>query len=864
MSHRRSIFHIRPALPPPGLILTSLLFAAPLLLFLGALRRGEIPYFMDTLMYFFPLRVHAAHLLAAGEWPLWNRCLMGGVPLFENPQAALAYPGHWPFLLQPGGFWFTLPMLAQLGLWAALTCWAARRIGAGRWAAFFAGALTLAGSYGWSRLQFGNYLNVLPWWPLWLGAAHAFAAAGGALWLAVGGLGVALMLLGGAHQLAAYGLAGLGLYALAQAALARGRRGRWLLFLMVTFGCGVAIAAPGWLPQAAFLKETSRPQGLAAGEVLQGTIGSWSELARALAGDWPLLKGRPGEPWSDAESSAAIGLVALALALIAPRRRSLRHAWLGAWAAALLGGALSLRVVMEPLLRAAPQAGIFHDPRRWLGLTQWMLALAAGLGAATLGDYGQHAWRRASGGRIWTALVFAPPLIGGGAVAATLWSGAPRYAALNAALLGAVLVAAWLGRRRAGRAMLACALGGALALLAHATWVTTDLAMTPVGGLLDPKSPPPIARAGLNPGQRFFTMDWQRAASYDYRRPDLADWALPNLACLWGLEDLGGYEPAQSERYRAFMRRVHEGQPWRQAFPQHFGLVGVAKAGRIFDEANVRAAIFPRWGVPLYFAPTRDAGVLAAAYPAGLSQNFQARVLVLNGDTSERLQLQVRQGENAFTYATAPLHPVSAGDDLAALPGEFGGERPEAPGAGRLMAGGADMPPQFGEPPLLLLGAPARGRVIDGYVWNADLAEIWKPVAMSEIAAVMRYQGNPAWVAWPGGEGEVLTKKIAANRIELEVDVKPSAPGGAARMVVHDAWWPGWRAWVDGKEARIEAEGLWRAIALAPGRHAVAMEYRPPLVADSMKIAGAGLAALAAITALAAGANALGRRRRAA
>lgn len=161
------------------------------------LLRGAIPNFMDPLMYFFPLRVHAARLIHAGELPLWNRCLMGGMPLFENPQAALAYPLNWPFLAWPNGFWFLFPLLMQLGLYAALTAWALRRIGAGH-AAWFGGALALAGSYGWSRLQYGNYMNILPWWPLWLGAAHAYAADGRRRWLAWGTVALSLGILGGA------------------------------------------------------------------------------------------------------------------------------------------------------------------------------------------------------------------------------------------------------------------------------------------------------------------------------------------------------------------------------------------------------------------------------------------------------------------------------------------------------------------------------------------------------------------------------------------------------------------------------------------------------------------------------------------
>ena len=56
------------------LAIFGVLLAAPSLLMIGPLVRGAIPWFMDTVMYFFPLRVHAARLLGGGELPLWNRC----------------------------------------------------------------------------------------------------------------------------------------------------------------------------------------------------------------------------------------------------------------------------------------------------------------------------------------------------------------------------------------------------------------------------------------------------------------------------------------------------------------------------------------------------------------------------------------------------------------------------------------------------------------------------------------------------------------------------------------------------------------------------------------------------------------------
>lgn len=52
--------------------------------------------------------------------------------------------------------------------------------------------------------------------------------------------------------------------------------------------------------------------------------------------------------------------------------------------------------------------------------------------------------------------------------------------------------------------------------------------------------------------------------------------------------------------------------------------------------------------------------------------------------------------------------------------------------------------------------------------------------------------------------------------------------GGAAYLVLTDAWFPGWRAWVDGAEQTVwRADHALRAVWLPPGRHRVEFRYAP-------------------------------------
>ena len=67
---------------------------------------------------------------------------------------------------------------------------------------------------------------------------------------------------------------------------------------------------------------------------------------------------------------------------------------------------------------------------------------------------------------------------------------------------------------------------------------------------------------------------------------------------------------------------------------------------------------------------------------------------------------------------------------------------------------------------------------------------------------------------------------VSARPDRLQIDV--DAPDGGY-LVVLETYDPGWRATVDGAAAAVvPANILFRGIAVAPGRHAVEMIYRPP------------------------------------
>ncbi|MCM0080602.1 YfhO family protein [Geomonas sp. Red32] len=75
----------------------------------------------------------------------------------------------------------------------------------------------------------------------------------------------------------------------------------------------------------------------------------------------------------------------------------------------------------------------------------------------------------------------------------------------------------------------------------------------------------------------------------------------------------------------------------------------------------------------------------------------------------------------------------------------------------------------------------------------------------------------------PVAPGAVLSLSRRAERIE----VAGEAAAGAT-MVINDAFWPGWRAAIDGREVPIlAADALVRAVVWPAGKHTLVMEYRP-------------------------------------
>jgi len=79
--------------------------------------------------------------------------------------------------------------------------------------------------------------------------------------------------------------------------------------------------------------------------------------------------------------------------------------------------------------------------------------------------------------------------------------------------------------------------------------------------------------------------------------------------------------------------------------------------------------------------------------------------------------------------------------------------------------------------------------------------------------------------------------RYAAHEVELEVD--GSAP---AFLVTSEVHYPGWRAWVDGREQPLVlTNGAFRGLPVPAGRHQVRMRFAPRILWCGLLVCALGV-----------------------
>jgi hypothetical protein len=880
--------------------LFALALAGACFLLYGQYALGAIPGGMDNVLFTAPL--------FSVKWddglPLWDRWQASGSGYVDNLQAAPLYPPRWPFYFVedwrdyfgPHCFLHYLIAFATAGLFF-------RGLGLSRGAAL-AGAILFAGGGGLG----GRILNSTPfhaacWLPLLLhGAAGTERSRAWATTAAF-----AMILLTGSPHLMLYGVVGYGIV-FASIALPKTLRetseprkaiGRLALSRMIHGALGLVIASPTLIPGVLRTGDSLRSETNAAANLADSV--AWSELPYLFLGGT-----QAGIYPEYIDKSCYIGAVALILAFRGMLRRTAwrdGRVWAGAALVVVgvvfaLGENIGLGYVMPYIpgfnqLQGPPRALILAAAG-WsvlgaLGLESLSgesarkTAFAClGLGAAALGwiawmtaatDFGPLDW-------LW------------------MWAQSPRaprgwaFLALDAGVFlilgGAILTISPASSRLRQRLLLGL-------LLAQMIHFAPRVQLEPLG----PEAfDPPEAVAWLAAFAAAHPEEPFRVVGYDALRLQAGgttylwnlDFLYPKTSTLFGLEDIHGFDPLLSRRYRDLIART----AGRAAYDDPIRTIEIERPDpRLLDLLNVRFVLgHPRdrrlTNLPQIVTPDSPVVRVDAWEAKGpkempieqwLFVSFAARAAGRPlGTEIARLVVDAEEGRFAFPVRlgieTADITTLNAPEEwrrrLAIRPHlQWKMMFPDASGDHeRLLAhwrGRID----FGRPlrvksatwelaepyrcVFYIAGQSCRLAPQEDDPWRLahgqedDLAPIFEYTAAQPRAALI-----PDFAASDGAvslDESILATATAPEEAirwrdrrtnSFALEVQTDAP---ALLFLREMWAPGWRAQIDGRDAKVlRINDLFLGVELPAGAKEVRFAYRPRLFFALLWLAGMTLA----------------------
>jgi len=380
--------------------------AAPFLLFVLPLVRGEVIYWGLPALQFIPWRHYAWELLRQGVWPLWNPLNGLGAPLLANYQLALFYPPALPlFLLDEiwgpaglaWGFTFLIPLhlaWGAVGLQRLLHTLGIRLRGQ-----IVAGLAFSLGGYLVARGSFFSMIWAAVWLPWILNGLETLLEQAQVRDKILSSLKIslyiAIMLLAGHAQVAWYALLFAGLWLLVRA-WQFGRIKLTVKTIGIFAACGILallLTAVQLFPTFEYLHQSQRA---AAYEYETAMVYSFSPL-RLLGYLIPDLFGNPGYGdfygyatyWEDA---VYLGLIPFFLALTTSvwlfkkgnRSNRLWQVTGLLWLMAIGGTVLALgsnTPIFPWLFRHIPTFEMFQAPARWMFWPTTAMAILAGFAA---------------------------------------------------------------------------------------------------------------------------------------------------------------------------------------------------------------------------------------------------------------------------------------------------------------------------------------------------------------------------------------------------------------------------------------------------------------------------------------------------
>ncbi len=733
----------------------------------------------DFNSFYYPLSAFAANQIHAGHFPLWNPYLYAGAPFAADYQAGALYPLN--LLVWAVARPFTYGVFESLAIfhvwWASVTMYGfARTIGLRRASALIAGITFAYGGFMTAQIGHAPMIAVASWLPAVLAALYRARQGRGIGWTVLAGLGLTMATLAGHPQVLLY-----------------------VLTVAVAYGI--------------FLAWVERP--IAAIPIVEGDDG-------AIA---PPVMPRAREGWSRA--------------LPVFRTDSLARHWasaiarLGIMLVIAVGLAAPLLLPAEQLSRRSVRAGIGYDNATQFSVEP--VALLQLVLPKVFGDNPTNYWNVFSNGEIW------------------------GYAGV-AALILAVIGVLWRTRAASGQKLFFVALGG-FALL----------------GALGPFTPLHGWLYGFVPGY-----DRVRAAG---RLLLLYDLAVAILAA-WGLDALLDWIAVRRTTDAALgllLRQVRRGVGiivavlalgiiplfyaliLRQDTPVNRPVIAVdglnllllilvgilaliwaverrgigSRAAAVLATALI---VFDLFSATIGFNPTTD-NLLAGFQQPAARQELIARTAsgppfrIDTDDISDRWQpsLAAIDGVDSVSGAYNPLQLA----DYAALRERAQSSRSSAL-YGLLNVAYVGVPAEKPAPAdwqkaftgdKVAFYQPSRPPLSRAFVVGAAESVAGPGAAFDRIKAP---DFDPAKVVYLQGAVQPTATDPAAHAATVTangtdgVTVRVTT-GGAGYLVLSDAYYPDWRATVDGHDTTIlQADLAFRAVYLpGGGDHTIVFRFRP-------------------------------------
>ena len=465
----------------PGRWLLPAVLGLQILVFLPSLVtpgliRAPLPKLSEATDQNYPWDMFWREEVRAGRAPFWNPYLFGGTPLIGEPQAQVFYPNHALGLVLPPEFAFKLGLVLHVLLGSWLMYRLVRQLGADRFGSAVA------------ALAFGLHAQMTMFvYAGWIQMIAPMAWAPGVVWLlcralqdprrwpggamAAAGAMLGVQILSGHPEWVRYTLFIVALLIASGRAL-RASFGERLVIGAGIVGIGLLISGPQLLPLVQGALHSVRGQvALAHGVARKGAglplLSLPTILAPALFGPWDLslttdglVHKLSGSYVSFAETLIYVGLLPLLLALMARRQeaRSGTAIWVAVAATGVVFSLNDWTHAQNLFDRLVPIDDAFRSPGRFVFLTNFALAVLAGIGASGLNRLGKPAARMGRDGVSAAALL--------AVIAASMW------------LLRSAIVSLAVAHLRVPAALAGTALGSPTSLTTLGTWAVRESALS--------------------------------------------------------------------------------------------------------------------------------------------------------------------------------------------------------------------------------------------------------------------------------------------------------------------------------------------------------------------------------------------------